>query len=654
MAPVALPNLRDSLTGAPQLKPADAGRAPDAPSRFFSLFGQCLTGDLTSDPGLALPGNDLDPSAADRHSGHHAHHSRAHAAPVAASPGPDPAGLTSPSILNSIAASGPASAPGILGGSSTGSAVSSIPATPGAPVSTQLLVPGAPISTLPAAPAQIAGKPAGLPVQPGPTAADANAASLAAPGGSEPTQEPIQAGVDPDQTPSVASSISRFSASAEAQSALPPVPSMDFSIAAPAPALPQESSPSSSETGATVVTSAASSGPPPGARSLASLITPSVTTAVISGPAAAAPTPAVSTRPTDVHPAAPAGTPGQSGTVAASSSAGVPASPSPAVTPAPAPVAASVSASASAANSWSGIGHTASAPSGQAAAPAVPGANGLPAVSDGNRSPVLPPSSQAASVSSGHHVVPLVTVQPAQNAGFALSANAAPASDPGVASAASPAVAGAAGSRSGGTGADSFSGSPQQDLGGSKNASSPLPDPKAALVSTPVPANLAAPDGVVAPSDTSSLHRGLNAWDAVQNDESPRSVSLATPNELHLSMHTDELGRIDLHATLHGDAVGATISVQKSDAGAAIAAALPHLEHVLHEQQIPVSHLSLAQGGAGMSHSNSQSHGQAGQQARRTPWTGLADKTPDRPVEMIGTAPAAAERSIAGRLSIRA
>lgn len=209
---------------------------------------------------------------------------------------------------------------------------------------------------------------------------------------------------------------------------------------------------------------------------------------------------------------------------------------------------------------------------------------------------------------------------------------------------------------SGGSGADSSatSGGSQQENSGSKGAGSLASDPKAVLFSAPAPVHTSVASGVTAAPDPSSLHRGLHAWDAIQHDDASRSTSLGSSNEMHLSMHIEELGHVELHATLHGDAVGATISVQKSDAGAALAAGLPHLEHILHEQQIPISHLSLNQSGAGMSQSNSQSHGQSGQQPRRAPWTGMTARATERPVEDPGQGPGNMSRIIPGRLSIRA
>jgi flagellar hook-length control protein FliK len=215
--------------------------------------------------------------------------------------------------------------------------------------------------------------------------------------------------------------------------------------------------------------------------------------------------------------------------------------------------------------------------------------------------------------------------------------------------------AGSAHSGNAGTDSSSTSGGTQQDNAGNKAAGNSPVDPKTVLFQSPVPVHPPVTSAVAAGPDASSLHRGLHAWETAQNDEAPHTVSLASPNELHLSVHTAELGRVDLHATLKGDAVGATISVQKSDAGAAIAAGLPHLEHILHEQQIPVSHLSLNQGGAGAFQSNSQSHGQqTGQQPRRTPWTGMTERTQERLTEDSAPGLANASHIVAGRLSVRA
>jgi hypothetical protein len=103
--------------------------------------------------------------------------------------------------------------------------------------------------------------------------------------------------------------------------------------------------------------------------------------------------------------------------------------------------------------------------------------------------------------------------------------------------------------------------------------------------------------------------------------------------------------------------VGATISVQKSETGAVIASELPHLEHILQEQKIPMAHLNVQQSGAGMSqsqsHSQSQSQGQTGGYPKRTPWTGLTGSGAARATEAAGSTPEAAPLTGSNRLNIR-
>lgn len=297
-------------------------------------------------------------------------------------------------------------------------------------------------------------------------------------------------------------------------------------------------------------------------------------------------------------------------------------------------------------------------PSGQISGmPVHAGLDGMAAGSGMPSASVTTSTASAVNTSLGHDhsVVPAGAMQPGQNAVAPSAFGASPSASAGPGSAPGPVVIGPGGSHAGSAGADSSSSNhPQQDNSGSKAAGINLLDPKAAIVPATPTVPTSVPSGVAAPPDPSSMHRGLHAWDAVQNDETIRPASLASPNELHLSVHTDELGRVDLHATLHGDSVGATISVQKSDVGAAIAAGLPHLEHILHEQQIPVSHLNLNQGGAGTSHSNSQSHGQSGQQPRRTPWTGISERAHEPPAGEAGPVPGEPSRPGSGRLSILA
>jgi hypothetical protein len=67
-------------------------------------------------------------------------------------------------------------------------------------------------------------------------------------------------------------------------------------------------------------------------------------------------------------------------------------------------------------------------------------------------------------------------------------------------------------------------------------------------------------------------------------------------SEMRIAMQTDKYGPIELHARVAGDAIGASITVEKRDAHAALALELPALQQALSDKQLRVDQVTLLHG----------------------------------------------------------
>jgi flagellar hook-length control protein FliK len=90
-------------------------------------------------------------------------------------------------------------------------------------------------------------------------------------------------------------------------------------------------------------------------------------------------------------------------------------------------------------------------------------------------------------------------------------------------------------------------------------------------------------------------------------------------SQVRIAMQADQLGQVELRATLHGQQVGAAITVEKKEAHAAMAAEMPSLQQALEERQLRVGEVTLMQGAlhstagdAGNAAAEQQRRGQAG------------------------------------------
>jgi hypothetical protein len=90
-------------------------------------------------------------------------------------------------------------------------------------------------------------------------------------------------------------------------------------------------------------------------------------------------------------------------------------------------------------------------------------------------------------------------------------------------------------------------------------------------------------------------------------------------SQVRIAMQADQLGQVELHATVHGQLVGAAITVEKKEAHAAMAAEMPSLQQALEDRQLRVGEVVLMQGAlhstagdAGNAAAEQQRRGQAG------------------------------------------
>jgi Flagellar hook-length control protein FliK len=110
---------------------------------------------------------------------------------------------------------------------------------------------------------------------------------------------------------------------------------------------------------------------------------------------------------------------------------------------------------------------------------------------------------------------------------------------------------------------------------------------------------------------------------AQPNESRVVNVAQLTGSESHsqvrIAMQADQLGQVELHATVHGQLVGAAITVEKKEAHAAMAAEMPSLQQALEQRQLRVGEVVFMQGAmhstagdTGNAATEQQRRGQAG------------------------------------------
>ncbi|MGH9412368.1 MAG: flagellar hook-length control protein FliK [Terriglobales bacterium] len=133
----------------------------------------------------------------------------------------------------------------------------------------------------------------------------------------------------------------------------------------------------------------------------------------------------------------------------------------------------------------------------------------------------------------------------------------------------------------------------------------PAPAPNAA--SAPSTATVASP---AAPAPPPSLQAG---W---QTASAHAALGAQSNREINLAVSTDQLGTVQLRASMQNNVLGATLAAASQDAHRYLTAQLPVLEQTLAARQVQVGNLQLVQphtGGQGGNAGSSQ--GQAQPQA---------------------------------------
>jgi flagellar hook-length control protein FliK len=103
--------------------------------------------------------------------------------------------------------------------------------------------------------------------------------------------------------------------------------------------------------------------------------------------------------------------------------------------------------------------------------------------------------------------------------------------------------------------------------------------------------------------DGPELSPGLQAWNggeraSASTASSDRVTGSLAGAEMNVALRTEGLGAVQVRAHVTGDQVGASITVERHDAHAALANDLPALHQALSERQLRVENVFLQQGSA--------------------------------------------------------
>ena len=189
----------------------------------------------------------------------------------------------------------------------------------------------------------------------------------------------------------------------------------------------------------------------------------------------------------------------------------------------------------------------------------------------------------------------------------------------------------------------------------------------AALGVTPMPATGKDSGSVAKPAATADAENS-NAAPSDASDVKPQTLDSKLVNmaqltgnnshsEVRIAMQADQLGQVELHATLNGQQVGAAIIVEKKEAHVAMAVELPSLQQALEDKHLRVSEVILTQStlhstagdaGNGGNAPAEQRRGQAGTQYRQAGQDSRYVSTPSGILESTGVF------DDHGRLSVRA
>lgn len=125
--------------------------------------------------------------------------------------------------------------------------------------------------------------------------------------------------------------------------------------------------------------------------------------------------------------------------------------------------------------------------------------------------------------------------------------------------------------------------------------------------------NIAAPAPEAPAGSSAAPQQGASIPDASASQFVKDAHLLQAPgqSEMRISMHSDQLGAVEVRAHVVGDQFGAAITVEKRDAHTALAIELPALRQLLNDKNLPVDRVVLLQGspGSAMGDAQTEHHG---------------------------------------------
>lgn len=142
---------------------------------------------------------------------------------------------------------------------------------------------------------------------------------------------------------------------------------------------------------------------------------------------------------------------------------------------------------------------------------------------------------------------------------------------------------------------------------------------------------------------------GMASWQAAS---ASNALQAAPGREMKVSLQSDTLGSVQLHASLHDNVLGATIAVDRPEIHNFLATQMPALERTLEARQLQVGSLQLQQQAAGNANTGSGSN--AGTPYQPAPSAPALPFRGDAGVTVSLTSTAVASQLPPGRLNLHA
>lgn len=164
-------------------------------------------------------------------------------------------------------------------------------------------------------------------------------------------------------------------------------------------------------------------------------------------------------------------------------------------------------------------------------------------------------------------------------------------------------------------------------------------------------------DAPVAHTETGQV---AGAESGISRIQDARLISRANRAEMSVQLETNELGPVQLHATVAGSRIGATISVERPETQWLLASKLGVLHQALNDRNLRVDRIDVVSGsgtnmGGQTGTGTPYGGGRAWHQSAGDSWTGTTSQMPtETAAEEITTTSSVMSSYRAGRLSVRA